>query len=177
MSYPAPPPDNEGVSYPPPPDDQGIGYPPPPGGSGYTPGGGGGGYGPPPGGGYGSGGGYGPPEGGYPPSSGGYGYGGPGGYAQPVTNKKALWSMILGILSLVCCVASFGFIPGIPAIILSRMGGKEIAASGGTQTGSGMATAGLILGVLGTVVSILFLVLTLTGRVTAPTSTTIQTGL
>ena len=41
---------------------------------------------------------------------------GAGGYATPQTNKKALWSMILGILALVCC----GLVTGIPALVLRQ---------------------------------------------------------
>ncbi|HET6697884.1 MAG TPA: DUF4190 domain-containing protein, partial [Nocardioidaceae bacterium] len=75
----------------------------------------------------------------------------PGGYAQPQTNKKAIWALVLGILGLVCC----GLVGGIPAIILGNMAKKEIAASGGAQTGGGMAQAGFIIGIIATVLSIL----------------------
>lgn len=70
-----------------------------------------------------------PPPGNDPPAGGG-GYppppGGGGGYAEPQTNKKALWAMILGILSPLCC----GIITGIPALILGSIGKKEVAAAG-----------------------------------------------
>lgn len=79
---------------------------------------------------------------------------GPGGYAAPQTNQKALWSMILGILSLVCC----GLLAGIPALILGNSAQKEIAASGGMQTGEGMAKAGVILGWISIALSILGLI-------------------
>lgn len=82
---------------------------------------------------------------------------GPGGYAAPQTNQKALWSLILGILGLVCC----GLFAGIPAVILGSSAGKEIAASGGAQTGEGMAKAGLILGWVAVGLSVLGLVLVL----------------
>jgi hypothetical protein len=96
-----------------------------------------------------------PPPGGYPPQA-------PGGYGAPAqTNKKALWSMILGIVSLVCC----GFFAGIPAIILAMIGKKEIAASNGSQTGGGMATAGLILGIIAIAWSVIYLILVLVGAV------------
>ncbi|HET6627658.1 MAG TPA: DUF4190 domain-containing protein [Nocardioidaceae bacterium] len=85
----------------------------------------------------------------------------PGGYAQPQTNKKAMWSMILGIVGLLCC----GLFAGIPAVILANMGKKEIGASGGAQTGAGMATAGLILGIIAIVWSIISGVLFATGVV------------
>lgn len=125
--------------------------PPPPGGN-YPPGGGDN----PPGGGY--------PPGGYPP--GGYppppGY---GGYSQPKTNQKALWSLILGILGLVCC----GIFTGVPALILGNMAKKEIAASGGAETGDGMAKAGVILGIVSIVLSILGLILFASGVTMFPT--------
>ena len=57
--------------------------------------------------------------------------------------------MILGIVSLVCC----GLLTGIPAIILGNMGKKEIDLDP-TQTGRGMAQAGFIMGIIGTVLSV-----------------------
>lgn len=121
------------MSYPPPPP--GDNQPPP--GGGYLP--------PPPGGGS-----YPPP----PP--------GGGGYAQPQSNKKALWSMILGILGLVCC----GVFAGVPALILGNMAKKEIAASGGAQTGGGMAKAGFILGIISIAVTVIYIILYATGALT-----------
>src|SRR5258708_7170785 len=54
----------------------------------------------------------------------------------------AVWSLILGILSFVCC----GLFTAIPAIICGHMGRSAIQKSGGTLGGMGMATAGLVLG-------------------------------
>ena len=155
MSYPPPPPPGEPgqepgsgqgpVQYPPP------GSPPPPyGGGGYD--GGQGGYG------AGGGGGYGGP---YP--------GGPYGGA-PQSNSKALWSMVIGIVSVpLACYACLGWV-GIAAIIMGNNAKKEIAASGGMQTGEGQAKAGVILGwvgvVLGTLVLILNIILMATGNTT-----------
>ena len=56
----------------------------------------------------------------------------------------AVWSLILGILSFVCC----GFFTAIPAIICGHMGRSAIQKSGGKLGGMGMATAGLVLGYL-----------------------------
>lgn len=78
---------------------------------------------------------------------------GMGGY-PPQTNQKALWSMILGILSLVLC----GILAGIPAIILGSSAQKEIGRSGGMQTGQGMAKAGLILGWISVALTVLVIV-------------------
>lgn len=90
-----------------------------------------------------------PPPGYYPPP------GAPGGYGPPPSNKKALWSMILGIVSLFCC----GVVTGPIAIVLSTQAKNEIAASGGTQPGSGQAKAGLILGIIGVVGWIIYIVI------------------
>jgi hypothetical protein len=63
--------------------------------------------------------------------------------------------MILGILSIVAC----GLLAGIPALILGSSAKKEIAASGGAQSGEGMATAGVVLGWISVAISVLVLVL------------------
>jgi hypothetical protein len=72
----------------------------------------------------------------------------------PSSNQKALWSMILGIVSLLCC----GVITGTAAIILSQQAKREIAASGGLQSGSGQAQAGFILGIIGIALTVLGLI-------------------
>lgn len=82
----------------------------------------------------------------------------PGNQPMPQSNKKAMWSMILGIISIVCC----GILAGIPALILGNQAKAEIAASHGGQTGEGQAKAGVILGWISialTIVGILFYVL------------------
>ncbi len=90
-----------------------------------------------------------PPPPGTPP------YGAPG---QPApTNQKAVWSLVLGILGLVCC----GFITGIPALILGRSAQAEITATG--QGGAGMAKAGVILGIIAIVWGLISLILVSTG--------------
>jgi hypothetical protein len=96
-----------------------------------------------------------------PPPPGGQ-YGAPGGYAQPKTNQKALWALITGILSLICC----GIVAGIPAMILGNSAKKEIAASGGTQSGGGMAQAGFILGIISIAITLLWIILYATGAAT-----------
>ena len=93
-----------------------------------------------------------PPQYGGPPQ---YGYG-PGG-PQP-TNKKATWSLVLGIVGIVCC----GFFAGIPALILGSSAKKEIAAGNGS--GAGMATAGIVLGWISIALGILGVILLATGN-------------
>jgi len=99
-----------------------------------------------------------PPAGGYPPPPPPPGPGAPGGYGMPQeNNKKALWSMILGIVSLLCC----GLVTGVIAIVLAQLARTEIKQTG--QGGGGMATAGFWLGIVGTAWSVLYAILVLTG--------------
>lgn len=79
-------------------------------------------------------------------------YGPPGyGYAAPPRNSgKATWAMITGIVSIVLCY--LGIFVGPVAIVLAVMAKKDIKLSNGAQTGEGMATAGLVTGIIGTVV-------------------------
>lgn len=79
-----------------------------------------------------------------PPPGGGY------GYAAPQTSQKAVWALVTGIISILCCAPV-----GIVAIWLGRSAEREIAASGGAQTGGGMAKAGWVLGVIGLVLLVL----------------------
>jgi hypothetical protein len=89
----------------------------------------------------------GPPPAGPPP------YGPPAGTGQS-TNGKAIASLILGIVSIVLCL---GYLAGVPAIILGRMAKKEIDQGNGT--GDGLAQAGFITGLIGTVISALLTIL------------------
>ncbi len=80
---------------------------------------------------------------------------------QPAgTNSKAVWSLVLGILGLVCC----GIFTGIPAMILASKAKKENAVTG--QGGTGMATAGFVLGIVSIAFSILGIILFATGAMT-----------
>lgn len=85
---------------------------------------------------------------------------GGGGYAPGMspfgasTEKNNLggWALGLGIASLVCC----GLFTGIPAIILGYLGMQ--AAKEGRASNKGMAIAGLIMGSLSAVGSIIYIV-------------------
>ncbi|HEY2369298.1 MAG TPA: DUF4190 domain-containing protein [Polyangiaceae bacterium] len=73
-------------------------------------------------------------------------------FAPPPQNDgKAIASLVLGILSLVGCV---GMLAGIPAIILGFMSRRDIARSGGTMGGDGLALGGIITGILSTLLSV-----------------------
>lgn len=71
-------------------------------------------------------------------------------------NTMALVSMILGIVSVLFCTG--GFLTGIPAVICGHIARKQFRNSPTPQTGEGMATAGLILGYLMTILSIVVIV-------------------
>lgn len=64
----------------------------------------------------------------------------------PVTNGKAIASLVLGILSIV--VPWIGLIFGIIGIVLSSKAKKEIANY--QQSGHGLAVAGLVTSIVGT---------------------------
>lgn len=94
------------------------------------------------------------------------GYGPPPGYGYPyapvpATSTKAVVSLVLGIVSIVFCY--LGVLIGPAAIVLAVIAKREIGeASPGpyvapgqptpTPSGSGMATAGLVTGIVGTVI-------------------------
>ncbi|WP_112181896.1 MULTISPECIES: DUF4190 domain-containing protein [Paraliobacillus] len=73
----------------------------------------------------------------------------------PVTNGKAIASLVLGILSIV--IPWIGFIFGIIGIVLSSKAKKEIANY--QQAGNGMAVAGLVTSIVGTALYGLLLIL------------------
>jgi prepilin-type processing-associated H-X9-DG protein len=62
------------------------------------------------------------------------------------TSGKAIASLVLGLLSLLCT-----FFTGIPAIILGALGLSDIDRSRGGLRGKGMAISGMILGGIGSV--------------------------
>ena len=64
------------------------------------------------------------------------------------TSSGAVWSLVLGILSLLC----LGPVTGIPAVICGHKARGTIRRSSGAVTGSVMAMAGLVLGYIGTLV-------------------------
>lgn len=78
--------------------------------------------------------------------------GAPGGYGQPQrTSPLAIVSLVLGILGVPCCTF---FVFGIGATVTGFLARRQIDASQGRLKGSGMATAGLVLGVVSIVLAI-----------------------
>lgn len=84
--------------------------------------------------------------------------------AVPDNNEMAIASLVLGILAMCCC----GIFTGIPAVVCGHIARNQIADSNGAQTGGGMALAGLILGYISIVGSVVYGILFFGGFVQPP---------
>jgi hypothetical protein len=62
--------------------------------------------------------------------------------AQVMTSSLAVWSLVLGIVSLVAC----GFLTAVPAVICGHMARSRIRLEPQALSGDGMAIAGLVMG-------------------------------
>ena len=83
-------------------------------------------------------------------------------YGQPTpTNNKAIASLILGIAGLVICP----LVCSVLAIVFGHQGRGDIDRSGGREGGRGLATAGIVLGWIGIVLTVLFIVFIVVGVV------------
>jgi hypothetical protein len=76
------------------------------------------------------------------------------GYAQPRTDGLAIASLIVGIVSVACFFLCLGIVAGPTAAIMGFVSRQRITSSGGMLGGGGMALAGLILGVVGFIASV-----------------------
>lgn len=77
----------------------------------------------------------------------------PGGTSQPKNSALAIWSLVLGILSLTC----FSIFSAIPGVICGHKALSRIKQSGGALTGQGLAIGGLVTGYLGIVWALVFI--------------------
>jgi uncharacterized protein YqgC (DUF456 family) len=83
--------------------------------------------------------------------AGGYG----GGYAMaPRTDGLAIASLVIGILAIVCSIVCFGIILGPVAAIMGFISRQRISASNNTIGGGSLALVGLILGLVGFLISV-----------------------
>lgn len=73
------------------------------------------------------------------------------------TDGKAIASLVLGVVGLVAC----GILAGIPALVLGIISWRNIDESGGALGGRGLATAGIVLGILSVVASVVGIVIVL----------------
>lgn len=95
----------------------------------------------------------------YPPPGAPGGYGGP---ATPKSNVLAIVSLVTGILGVLCCGSA---VFSVAALVCGFLGRKQIEESAGTQKGSGMALAGLILGAVGVVLAVIYWILLASGAI------------
>ena len=72
---------------------------------------------------------------------------------QPPWSRAAVWSLGLGLASVLGC----GLITGIPAMTLGRAARRDVRLTGGARRGRGLASTGFVLGLIGTVLSIVML--------------------
>ena len=77
----------------------------------------------------------------------------------PQTSGHAIASLVLGILSIVPGVYLGGLVMGILAIVFSRMAVARIKAQPGRINGEGLATAGLVTGIVGLSLSVLIILI------------------
>lgn len=75
----------------------------------------------------------------------------PPAHPAKAASNRAMATLILGILALIC----MGFVAGIPAIILGSMELKAIKGGQAPQEGEGLARVGYILGIIGTILTCL----------------------
>jgi len=68
----------------------------------------------------------------------------------PPTDSQATVALVLGILSVICCP-----LVGPVAFFIGNAARARIQMSGATVGGGGMATAGMILGIFGTIFLVL----------------------
>jgi hypothetical protein len=82
-------------------------------------------------------------------------YGQPGYYPPPAppTPGKATAALVMGIAGILCCP----LVLSIPAWIVGRSAAKEIDASNGALGGRSTANAGMITGIIGTVLGVVYI--------------------
>ncbi|WP_374985602.1 DUF4190 domain-containing protein [Streptomyces fradiae] len=109
-------------------------------------------------------GGYGYPQGGYPQGEyaqggypGAYGtYGGGAAWGPGPANGLGIAAMVIGIVSLVMCWAyGLGIVLGVLALVFGIIGRKRVQR--GEANNAGMATAGIVTGVIGIVLGVVIL--------------------
>jgi hypothetical protein len=73
--------------------------------------------------------------------------------SPPKTSALAIWSLVLGILSLAC----FSIFAAIPGVICGHKALSRIKYSGGRISGQGLAVGGLVTGYLGIAFAVFFI--------------------
>jgi hypothetical protein len=76
-----------------------------------------------------------------------------GASGPPHTDGGAIAALVCGLVGLLC------FIPAVVAIVLGASARGRIDRSNGQLTGRGMATAGMVLGIVWIALSVVFIVI------------------
>ena len=83
----------------------------------------------------------------------------PVGVRHPKTEGMAIGALVCGILGTLCgVIGCFGLLIGPVGIVLGVVARRRIRESGGLTKGEGLALAGLVLGIIGTVASVGWLI-------------------
>ena len=82
------------------------------------------------------------------------------GVGQGQNNTLAIVSLVSGILSILCC----GLIAGIPALITGYIARNNAAQNPQMYGGGGLALAGMIMGGLSILFSILYIIFVVLGN-------------
>lgn len=85
----------------------------------------------------------------------------------------AVWSLVLGILSIVTC----GPVTGVPAIICGHMARSKIKSDPNNLAGDGMALVGLIMGYFSIVAFVLFVIFAIMAAIIIPSAIKMQQNL
>lgn len=97
----------------------------------------------------------------------GYQPGYPNPWHAPAQSGKAVAALVLGICSIMCCG---GILLGLPAVVLGFMGRKDIQKSDGAMDGNGLAVAGIVTGLIGSLGSLAYGVIWLSALMMTPSS-------
>jgi hypothetical protein len=92
-----------------------------------------------------------------PPTAGPYGYQPYDTPALPRTNRTAIAALVCGIAQFFLGLFAVNFLLAIPAVICGAFGMRQTRERG--EGGRGLAVAGLVLGILGIVWNVLYVVL------------------
>ena len=88
------------------------------------------------------------------------------------TDGLAIGALIVGVLSILCSFVCIGIILGPAAAVMGFISTQRIKQMPGTLGGGGLALAGVITGIIGTILTIIFITLYVIGAVKAPTTST-----
>jgi hypothetical protein len=87
----------------------------------------------------------------------------PAGTPPPATGAarsretKAAAALALGVLSVAGAIFGVGLSLGLPAIVLGALAHRDIRRAGGAASGGGLATAGIFLGAVGSILFVVWL--------------------